>query len=41
MLATADRLQRLGVARSRIGLDPSAAPSPQVEILVVSEAAGR
>lgn len=41
MLATVDRLQRLGVARSRIGLDPSAAPSPQVEILVVSEAAGR
>jgi hypothetical protein len=41
MLTTADRLQRLGVARSRIALDPSAAPSPQVEILVVSEATGR
>jgi hypothetical protein len=41
MLSAADRLQRLGVARARIVLEPSAAPSPQVEILVVSGAAGR
>jgi len=41
MLSAADRLHRLGVVRARIALDPSAASSPEVEILVVSEAAGR